>query len=70
MVFENNSPSIVGAGFPRPIAWIIELGGENPPLRPIVWGGLILKDRQPTVGASMFLKVEKSTTVSKTRTRE
>ena len=22
----------VGAGFPRPIPWILELGGENPPL--------------------------------------
>src|SRR5215510_11284168 len=23
----------VGAGFPRPIAWIIDMGGENPPLQ-------------------------------------
>jgi hypothetical protein len=23
----------VGAGFPRPIAWIIDRGGENPPLQ-------------------------------------
>jgi hypothetical protein len=35
MAFEKNAPSIVGAGFSRPIAWIIDQGGENPPLRQI-----------------------------------
>ena len=32
MVFENPTQFDVGAGIPRPIAWIIDLGGENPPL--------------------------------------
>jgi len=43
---KNIAPSIVGAGFPRPIAWIIDLGGENPPLRQIAWAQLIIKDHQ------------------------
>jgi len=46
MAFENNAPSIVGPGFPCPIAWIIDLGGENPPLRQIAWVHLILKDHK------------------------
>src|SRR5262247_3550005 len=34
----------VGAGFPRPIALITEMGGENPPLRQVTWLHLFLKD--------------------------
>jgi len=44
----------VGAGFPRPIASITDLGGENPPLRWIAWLHLIIKDHQPTVGVIIF----------------
>src|SRR5262245_6207610 len=33
----------VGAGFPRPVAWIINLGGENPPLRDRKIGDHIMK---------------------------
>ena len=36
----------VGAGFPRPIASITDLGGENPPLRWIAWLRLIIKDHK------------------------
>jgi hypothetical protein len=31
---------IVGAGFPRPIAWVPNKGGENPPLHRIAWAQL------------------------------
>ena len=30
---SEQAPFGVGAGFPRPIAWIIDLGGEYPPLQ-------------------------------------
>jgi hypothetical protein len=35
MVFEINCNNSVGAGIPRPIASIAELGGKYPPLRQI-----------------------------------
>src|SRR5262245_12708279 len=38
----------VGAGFPRLVALITERGGENPPLRQVMWLRLIFKDHQPT----------------------
>src|SRR5262245_66258341 len=38
----------VGAGFPRPIALITERGGENPPLRQVMWLRLIFKGHKPT----------------------
>jgi len=40
----------VGAGFPRPIAWLTERGGANPPLRQVMWLRLIFKGHQPAVG--------------------
>jgi len=47
MVFEKKIKcNNVGAGFPRPIAWITDRGGENPPLRQVMWLRLIFKGHQ------------------------
>ena len=37
----KNKCNNVGAGFPRPITLITERGGENPPLRQVMWLRLI-----------------------------
>jgi len=47
MVFEKKIKyNNVGAGFPRPIAWITDRGGENPSLRQVTWLRLIFKGHQ------------------------
>jgi len=45
MCVQDQMQFVVGAGFPRPIAWIIDLGGENPPLQ--CWAHYFFECRKP-----------------------